>query len=143
MNRSASLPAIEPSRWHDVSPSGGVLITRCAQFLPSLSSRSFRKNIMTFKSLKIAQFQPMSCPREGQQAGNMRGAQRSSFCQYSTAYPLNGSSIDAPPTAAPTGNQSHYLWHITHSQVISSCSKGSQSRSCLYHYICYSMALPS
>jgi hypothetical protein len=31
---------------------------------------------MTSKSLKIAQFQPMSCPREGLQAGNMKGAHR-------------------------------------------------------------------
>ena len=64
----------------DHRPPGADLIRGSVSFLPSHLIKSFRNNIMTSKSLRIAQFQPMSCPREGQQAGNMRGAQRSSFC---------------------------------------------------------------
>ena len=36
------------------------------------------------------------------------------------------------------------VYGISHTpKVISSCSKGSQSGSCLYHCLCYSVALPS
>ena len=112
---------------------------------PSSGARSFRKNIMTSKSLKIAHFHPMSCPREGQQASNMRGAQRSNFCHDTilhTPRTDRRSTDNAERPAAPPGNRSHYLWHIT-PKVISSYSEGSQSESCLYHCLCYSMALPS
>ena len=92
----------------------------------------------------------MSCPREGQQAGNMRGAQTSKeqlLSWYNTAYPLNGSSINGQHTAAPRshpGNRSITVYGISHTpKVISSCSEGSQSGSCLYHCLCYSVVLPS
>ena len=63
------------------------------------------------KSLKIAQFRPVSCPREGQQASNIRGAQRSNFCHDTILHtPRTDRRSIGQRTAAPPGNMSHCLW---------------------------------
>ena len=58
---------------------------------------------MTSKSLKIAQIRPVSCPREGQQASNMRGAQRISFCHDTILHTprMDRRSTDNAPRPLP------------------------------------------